>query len=114
MTAAEFEIGKAMIEIILVEPDDTGVAATVIAVTGFTILVRRVAMFAVEATVVSDVGGDRFVTVEAQLFLRRIAQAHVAARTLRLELGMARNHFSRHQEFFDFEGACLVATREGQ
>ena len=114
MTAAELEIGKAMIEIILVEPDDTGVAATVIAVTGFTILLRRVGMSAVETAVVNHVAGDLLVAVEAQLFLCRIAHAHMAARTLCLEFFMARNHFSRHQEFLDIEGDSILVKRGGQ
>ncbi len=66
-------IGEAMIEIIPVQQNYPGIASTMIAVAGFTVLAGCVAVLAVESPFFCHVVRDQVMTVEAQFFLTGIA-----------------------------------------
>ena len=102
--AFEPEIGIAMIELVLVQPDDAGIATLVVGVAGLAFELARVFIPAVKAALPADVGIDQLVAFPAQGGLRGVAHAHMATGAFGFVLLVPGNQFSRHEHFLDFEG----------
>ena len=103
-----------MVETVLVEPDHAGVAALVIAMAGLAIEARGLVVAAVVTLLLAQVLVDQLVAIEAQLLLRRIAQAHVAVAALLLEISMPRDQLARHEKLFDFSRVQLAAAEAAE
>lgn len=64
--AIKFVVGRAMIEFVLVEPDDPGIASLVIAMAGLAFQGPCIPVFAVETPLVAYILGHRFMIMAIQ------------------------------------------------
>ena len=66
MFACQFKIGEAVIELVFVQPDNPGIGTLVVAVAGFTIQVAGILVFTMEAPLITNILGDRFMVMAVE------------------------------------------------
>lgn len=94
--ADQRKIGLGVVERCLFELDDFGFPTLVLGMAGAAFALLAFVQVAVVAGATAYIDGYYFVTVHAELALRRSVESHVAFLASAFELGMALNHQARH------------------
>ena len=101
MLADEREVGKFMIEVVLIEPDNIGIAALMICMAIGAGRATRMSILAMEPLAAIDIAGNFLVTVKAQITLPGTFEFQVAIAAVLFELGMRFHEFAGHDERLD-------------
>ena len=66
MFACQFKIGESVIELVFIQPDYPGIGTLVVAMAGFTIQFAGIPVFTMEASLVANILGYRFVVMAVE------------------------------------------------
>ena len=95
------EVGHAVIERVLVETNDVGVAAEMVGVTSFALCSAGVRVPAVESGAARHVVRHDVVAVQAQTALRLLVEGLVTARARGFDIGVSCDDIAGHQQALD-------------
>lgn len=104
--APKRKIGVRVVEGLLIDWGDLGIPALVVGMTDIAFFVLHRRRQAVIAAIGLQVFGHRFVTIQAEPALIGLLELRVTFIALRFYLGMAGNHFSRHDQRLERLSAC--------
>jgi len=112
MSAVQWIIGQPMVEGRLVELDHVGIATLVLAMASAAMRTRHLGRMAVEACLPCEVLSDLDVALEAQRVLGLFLEGGVALPTIALDVGVARDHRTWHQELLEVDRRCPSSSEE--
>ena len=111
MAVAQQEARQAMIERLLDETDDIGIATFVIGMARHALAIAHFGRHCVESRVSLEIGGDLRVAVETKRPLRAARKANVTGGALGFVLGVTGNQRSRHDQALESAKLCLNVHR---
>ena len=96
--AEQLEVGKAVVESVLIQQHDDRISTFMFGVAGRTLISLNFGTLAVKPGFCANVHCDIFVAVEAKRFLSLLVEHLVAGGAFAFQFGMGRRDFARHDQ----------------